>query len=239
MRDGKEYQRLYRIRNGDALRAKAKARRLADPEKLKARQKASYARHAERRRQEKRDWRAAHPEEQKAIAARCYRKTKAKRKEYTKRWERANPEKVKAQAARKYQKNCLSILARMRDYEQRNREKINARRKRRYHRDPAFRIKKNLARRLSQKLANAGKRWSARTERLVGCNVNFLRAYLACLFKPGMSWENYGKWEVDHKKPCAQFNLTDPAQQRACFHWSNLQPLWEWENASKGAKIAA
>jgi hypothetical protein len=239
MRDNKEYQRLYRIRNDKALRAKAKARRLLDPVKFKARQAASYVRHAEKRRQEKRDWRAAHPEEQKVIASRCYQKTKSKRREYIKRWERVNPEKVKVRAARKYQKNRVKILARMRDYEKRNREKINARRKHRYHRDPAFRIKKNLARRLTKKLADAGKRWSARTERLVGCNVNFLRGYLECLFKPGMSWGNYGKWEVDHRTPCANYDLTDPAQQRSCFHWSNLQPLWEWENASKGAKVAA
>ncbi len=53
-------------------------------------------------------------------------------------------------------------------------------------------------------------------------------------FPPG----EYGKdWEWDHVRPCASFDLTDPAQQRACFHWTNYQPLSVVANRSKGAKV--
>jgi hypothetical protein len=53
-----------------------------------------------------------------------------------------------------------------------------------------------------------------------------------------MTWENYGPvWHVDHIRPCASFDLTDPAQQRECFHFSNLQPLFAAENLAKGDKI--
>jgi hypothetical protein len=56
-------------------------------------------------------------------------------------------------------------------------------------------------------------------------------------FRPGMTWENYGPvWHVDHIKPCAKFDLTDPDQQRACFHFSNLQPLFADENLRKGGR---
>ncbi len=51
-----------------------------------------------------------------------------------------------------------------------------------------------------------------------------------------MTWDNYGKWQIDHKIPCASFDLTDPEQQKSCFHFSNLQPLWAKDNNSKGAK---
>lgn len=51
----------------------------------------------------------------------------------------------------------------------------------------------------------------------------------------GMSWDNYGKvWEVDHIKPCSLFNLADPTQQRECFNYSNLQPLFVLDNRKKG-----
>ena len=48
-----------------------------------------------------------------------------------------------------------------------------------------------------------------------------------------MSWENMGEWHLDHIRPCASFDLTDPDQQRQCFHYSNLQPLWASDNLSK------
>ncbi len=81
---------------------------------------------------------------------------------------------------------------------------------------------------------------SAHTEDLTGCSFEDLVSYLEKLFKPRMTWENYGKgpdrWCIDHIKPCDSFDLTDPEQQRLCFHFSNLQPLWFSENSIKGAK---
>lgn len=66
-----------------------------------------------------------------------------------------------------------------------------------------------------------------------------LRIHLESKFKPGMSWKNYGPvWHIDHIKPCAKFDLTDPAQQRECFHWTNLQPLFALENLQKSDKYA-
>lgn len=99
--------------------------------------------------------------------------------------------------------------------------------------DADFRLLENMRSRLHQ-VVKCKK--SATTAKLVGCSVDFLHTYLESKFKPGMDWENYGDWHVDHIKPCANFNLVDPEQQCACFHWSNLQPLWAKENISKGAK---
>jgi len=39
---------------------------------------------------------------------------------------------------------------------------------------------------------------------------------------------------VDHIKACSKFDLTDPAQQGECFHYTNLQPLWALDNIKKG-----
>ena len=61
--------------------------------------------------------------------------------------------------------------------------------------------------------------------------------HLEAQFKPGMTWDNYGLkgWHVDHIRPCASFDLRDPEQQRRCFHYTNLQPLWAEENLKKGS----
>jgi len=70
--------------------------------------------------------------------------------------------------------------------------------------------------------------------KLVGCSIDFLKQHLENKFKPGMSWKNYGKWHIDHIRPCASFDLRKPAEQKKCFHYSNLQPLWAKENLVKG-----
>jgi len=74
---------------------------------------------------------------------------------------------------------------------------------------------------------------------LTGCDRTELRKYLESLFTEGMSWDNQGRngWHIDHIRPCVSFDLTDPEQQKICFHYSNLQPLWAEDNRKKGAKV--
>ena len=51
-----------------------------------------------------------------------------------------------------------------------------------------------------------------------------------------MTWKNHGIWHVDHIRPCASFDLTKDEEQRECFHYKNLQPLWGPDNLAKGSK---
>jgi len=76
---------------------------------------------------------------------------------------------------------------------------------------------------------------------LVGCTLGELKAHLESQFAEGMSWDNWGKpevgkvrWNIDHIVPVTWFDLSDPEQQKKCFHYTNLQPMWWWDNLSKG-----
>lgn len=95
-------------------------------------------------------------------------------------------------------------------------------------------LRRNLSSRLLLALKGNPKLFT--TMKLVGCSIEKLRNHLQKQFKPGMSWKNYGKWQVDHIRPCSSFDLSKSAEQRKCFHYTNLQPLWETENLSKGDK---
>ncbi len=101
--------------------------------------------------------------------------------------------------------------------------------------NPAFKITKNMRCRLWQAVKAQGADKSARTFQLVGCTSEELMAHLEAQFTEGMTWDNYGEWHVDHIKPCAVFDLLFADQQEACFHYTNLQPLWGPDNIRKGA----
>lgn len=77
---------------------------------------------------------------------------------------------------------------------------------------------------------------AAKTESLVGCTVEFLRGHIESLFVDGMNWENRHLWHIDHIKPCSKFDLTQEEEQRKCFHYTNLQPLWAKDNILKSNK---
>ena len=75
------------------------------------------------------------------------------------------------------------------------------------------------------------------TKRLLGCSLEELIVFIEKKFKKDMSWDNYGKWHVDHIRPISKFDLTDKEEQKKCFHYTNLQPLWAVDNLKKGSKI--
>lgn len=78
--------------------------------------------------------------------------------------------------------------------------------------------------------------------KLVGCSLEQLKKHLQSKFTKGMTWENYGtgwhgkgmkEWHIDHIRPCASFDLSKASEQKKCFNYSNLQPLWAKDNLSK------
>jgi hypothetical protein len=104
---------------------------------------------------------------------------------------------------------------------------------------PEGRIEYSLRTRMYKFLKNNIKYGS--TLDLVGCSYEFLRGYIESKFIEGMNWDNYGKygWHIDHIKPCSLFDLLKEEDQKVCFHYTNLQPLWAKDNLSKGAKYNA
>ena len=98
-----------------------------------------------------------------------------------------------------------------------------------------FRIKQILYRRINHAIKDNYK--SKRTMELIGCSTNYLLNYLESQFDDEMSWSNYGAWHIDHILPCCSFDLSQPEQQKICFHYSNLQPLWARDNLMKGGKV--
>jgi hypothetical protein len=80
-----------------------------------------------------------------------------------------------------------------------------------------------------------GKHSSKKKNKYLGFTAYELRKHMENQFKPGMSWDNYGEWEVDHIIPISAFHyesVNDPGFKQ-CWALANLQPLWSKANRSK------
>jgi hypothetical protein len=83
----------------------------------------------------------------------------------------------------------------------------------------------------------AGKRRTSWRE-FVDYSREDLISHLARQFAPGMSWDNYGEWHIDHIVPLKAFDIgaLGDEQFRRAWALSNLRPLWGVENVRKSAK---
>jgi len=105
--------------------------------------------------------------------------------------------------------------------------------------------KTNIKYRLNGNISSAisfslnGNKKGCHWENLVGYTLNKLKRHLEKQFTKGMSWDNYGEWEIDHKIPISAFNFDSPEHLdfKRCWALSNLQPMWGTENRIKGYKL--
>lgn len=231
--------RANRVSNKEKERVRTKKWKVENPEKVRATQKRYREKNKEilqLRREQSRD-------EQRAYSMEHYRKNKdryrARRQEYRK----ANREKLRAAGHAYYEKNKGKVLERHRLNRESSRESTRERnreyQKQKWREDFEYWLKKTVSRRMRDALTCQATKKSERTLKLIGCSASQLAIHLEAKFLPGMSWDNYGYrgWHIDHIVPIAKFDLGDPLQQAAAFHYTNLQPLWAKDNIRKGAKI--
>lgn len=149
--------------------------------------------------------------------------------------------KLISERKRKYgQENKEKIRLRKKQYTIKNRESIQKKRtiytRNRRRIDIQTRMASNLRRRINSIAHNSCKAGSA--VRDLGCSIFELKNYIESKFQSGMSWDNYGPkgWHIDHIQPLSKFDLTNQNDILIACHFTNLQPLWHYENLSKGAK---
>ncbi len=101
--------------------------------------------------------------------------------------------------------------------------------------DISFRISANLRTKIYQSVKDNKK---FKFHDITGCDIKTLMSYIESKFLRGMTWKNYGKtgWHIDHIKPCSLFDMTITEEQKKCFHYTNLQPLWWQDNLKKHNK---
>jgi hypothetical protein len=72
------------------------------------------------------------------------------------------------------------------------------------------------------------------TVRDLGCSTRYWREWIEAKFRDGMTWENHGAvWHLDEVVPVCCWNLDNPEEWAACWHYTNSQPLLVRENLLK------
>lgn len=151
-----------------------------------------------------------------------------------------------------YKNNIEKHRKRKKEWYKNNLERIKENRKKWIKNNPEYfkeyskkYYKNNLKHRLSHRVSaliwqslkrnKKGYHW----EDLLDYTLQDLIVHLESLFKDGMTWQNMGKWQIDHIQPISSFNFNSYKDKefKQCWKLNNLQPLWEIENKSKGNRF--
>lgn len=137
---------------------------------------------------------------------------KEKLRQQQQEWKRQNPDKVRRNSEKDRKNRKEKIINYMREYQTRRHVKI----------------KHALTDRIRNELHGYLKDKKHKTIDYLGCLIPDFILYLESKFQKGQTWNNYGKngWHIDHIIPCNSFDLSKEEEQKKCFHYSNLQPLW-------------
>lgn len=224
----KLYNKEYREKNLDRIKKREQSYRRINKERIK-KKKAEYFQKNKKQISEK---------------SKIYKeKNSEKIKDLSRKYWNNNKERIKTYMKEYNNKNREDLLQYYRDYYIINMEKIKTRKyayQKEQYKKPEFRIIDNLRKRLKNVLKLKSLKKLEKSIELIGCSPTSLKNYLESKFTDGMSWESYGKngWHIDHIIPCSSFNLSLLEEQKKCFHYTNLQPLWWWENLSKGNRLS-
>jgi len=167
-----------------------------------------------------------------SCAAEYRKRNKEKRAEYNKKFDKEHPEIRKAWR----EKNKDKVLKYRRESQKRywakNKVAIQERHKEKMQKDPKYRAKRRFYLFIKDAFRRGGFPKTSKNNEIIGCSYDFLREYIEAQFVNGMNWNNI---QIDHIKPLNSA-ITVEDVINLC-HYTNLQPLFAPDNASKKAKI--
>lgn len=207
-----------------------------------------------------RQWKLNNPERAKELARIGARKRRtenreeelAKRREYYRKnrevelargrkWRADNPEKAKECTKSWRDRNRERHLESLRDWRKRNKPRMDEYRKYYYEHvrkhDDAYKAQMALRQPIYSYMGYLSGRLASCDHAAMSYTPGQLKHHIESLFADGMSWSNYGEWEIDHIIPISHFVKQGVTDFEIVNALSNLQPLWRTDNLSKGSSV--
>lgn len=161
--------------------------------------------------------------------------------EYDRSYHKKNKEKILERKKEYHVENRYDILKKKKEYRKTDKYKISNKEYRENNREKYREIQKRYRDRhphiiawrniLYRTLYYLGTEKEGDTKGILGYSAAKLKHHIEKQFVEGMTWENYGEWEIDHIKPLTKFDIGSlPSEVNSL---SNLQPLWKKENREK------
>lgn len=253
----KAYMKAYRLRNKEKIAAARKVARQnrtptqIEEDKAKAKKLASHPKSLEANRKRSAKYRDSRTIEQ-----------VEKDREYRVRYDKENKDRLKKRNKAYYETNKAEIEIKTKLYRELNKDEIKERRKaisdsrspeqvlacsearhtrhkQREAEDPSYKISRLFRSRVSRAIKEGYGTKSIKVIEMLGCDWDEARTWIESKWVEGMSWDNHSLhgWHIDHIIPVSNFNLADEEQQKICFNYKNLQPLWALDNLIKSNKI--
>lgn len=192
-------------------RIKSREKYIANPEKIKLRNKKWQASNKELIREINKAWSKNNKDKLKEYSI--------KAKKYKAVYYKANKEKLQKAHAEYYQQNKKNLVS----------KNLLKRRS-----DPLERLKHNLSTYINKTLLKFKTNKSKKTIEIVGLTLVEFKLHIESKFLPGMTWDNYGEWHIDHICPISQALNQDELYK--LWNYINLRPSWSTFNISKSNK---
>jgi hypothetical protein len=225
----------YYAENREARREYGRKYREENPEKAREIDRKYREANREARREYNRIYRKENEESLREYNRRYEQANREARREYNRVYYAENREAKAEHKRRYYAENKEALNEYNRKYRKDNRESLNEYHRDKYANDPLFRLSKICRKRLWDGLKSLSLDKSRPSCEYVGCSWEDLRAHLEGQFVDGMTWENQGEWHIDHIVPLC--SATTEEELLKLTHFTNLQPLWAFDNLSKGGRV--
>lgn len=152
---------------------------------------------------------------------------------------RAKSPSRKAMSAKYREANREALAEKARNDRQTDPDRFKVYDQRRYS-QTKFRLTRSLNAAVRRHIKQFDANYSGRNRRhSVGWSTNDLVEHMISLFEEGMSWENWGEWQIDHVIPIAAVPVEsdDDPVFKELWSLSNLAPLWAPDNNSKHHRL--
>jgi len=213
--------------------------KLNNKEKVLEDRKKDYAKNKERYKCKAKEWNKENVDKKKETSRKYQIKNKDVIKEWNKQYLIDNKDKVLQYRKVYYETNKNLICKKTREYYSKNKVKIKIYSreyaKERRKTDSLFKLKCSLRSRTSSAFKSKGYNKDSKTQIMLGVSWEISKSHIERQFTKGMDWSNHGEWHIDHIIPLASAN-TEEQLIKLC-HYSNLQPLWAFDNKSKSDNI--